>query len=85
VAKEENALVTGAAVGVVFALLIALASRLTMVTEQRTILDDEAADVSDVPQRDSRPARELALSEELDIALVDITGEAQQRRRARAN
>ena len=72
VAKEEAPLVTAGGLGIVFALLIALASRLALITEQRVVLDAGTEGVGDVSRAD---ARGLAPAADLDVALVEIASE----------
>ncbi|MDP9257168.1 MAG: undecaprenyl/decaprenyl-phosphate alpha-N-acetylglucosaminyl 1-phosphate transferase [Actinomycetota bacterium] len=88
VVAEKNALATGAALGLVFALLLALCSRLALVTEQTIDLGETAADEGQVPSEHAALAREISASDELDATLVDLAGEWQEvegERRVRAN
>ncbi len=87
VMKEKDALVTGAGLGIVFALLFALCSRLTLVTQQTIDVGEMAADQSQVPLEHAALAREISAADELDATLVDLAGERQEESepRARAN
>jgi UDP-GlcNAc:undecaprenyl-phosphate GlcNAc-1-phosphate transferase len=88
VVAEKNALATGAAVGLVFALLLAHCSRLTLVTEQTIDLGEAAPDADGAPLEHAALARERTAHDEFDIAVVDFEGEGQEEeseRRARAN
>ena len=69
ISAAQNALVTGAAVGLVFALLVGLSSRLALVTGNGAELGDAA--VVD----NSKPVAEAALSEDLQTAVVELVGE----------
>jgi UDP-GlcNAc:undecaprenyl-phosphate GlcNAc-1-phosphate transferase len=75
VAKEETPLVTAGALGIVFALLIALASRLTLSTEQTIVLADGAEGVGGVSRAD---AREFAPGEKLDVALAEMASKSNE-------
>jgi UDP-GlcNAc:undecaprenyl-phosphate GlcNAc-1-phosphate transferase len=75
VAKEETPLVAAGALGIVFALLVALASRLTLITEQTIVLADGAEGVGGVSRAD---AREFAPGEKLDVALVEMASESNE-------
>jgi UDP-GlcNAc:undecaprenyl-phosphate/decaprenyl-phosphate GlcNAc-1-phosphate transferase len=70
VAAAHDALVTGAAVGLVVALLLALSSRLALLTgnglESGDVFDDDGA----VPVADAPIVREALLSEDLEGAVV---------------
>ncbi len=73
IAAEQNALVTGAAVGLVFALLVGLSSRLALVTrngieKNQTLAVDNVDPVADAPI-----AREPELSEDLQGTVVELT------------
>ena len=75
VAAAHNPLVTGAAVGLVFALLVALTSRLALVTGNGLEIDNVSADESAVPAADTPIARERLLGEDLEGALVELASE----------
>jgi hypothetical protein len=86
VVAEKSALATGAALGLVFALLIALCSRLTLVTEQTIDLGEAAPDEGRAPLKHAALARETDALDEFETAVVDLTGERQEKegkRRAR--
>jgi UDP-GlcNAc:undecaprenyl-phosphate GlcNAc-1-phosphate transferase len=87
VMQEKDPLVTGAGLGIVFALLFALCSRLTLVTEQTIDVGEMAADESEMPLEHAALAREITAADELDATLVDLTGERQEEseRPARTN
>lgn len=88
VVAERNALATGAALGLAFGLLLALCSRLTLVTEQTTHLAETAAAEGQFPLEQAAVAAEIGAAGELDATLVDLAGEWQEEeseRRARAN
>jgi UDP-GlcNAc:undecaprenyl-phosphate/decaprenyl-phosphate GlcNAc-1-phosphate transferase len=75
ISAANNALVTGAAVGLVFALLIGLSSRLALVTGNGVEMGDLAAVDSSAPVADAPIAREAELSEDLQSAVVELAGE----------
>jgi UDP-GlcNAc:undecaprenyl-phosphate GlcNAc-1-phosphate transferase len=87
VAAANNALVTGAAVGIVVALLLAFASRLVLVMEETLepsrALGVEAGDAVD----DAAVARDALISEDLHRAVVEVRTElaGEQSDRARAD
>jgi UDP-GlcNAc:undecaprenyl-phosphate GlcNAc-1-phosphate transferase len=88
VVAEKNALATGAALGLAFGLLLALCSRLTLVTERTIDLGEMAAAEGQVPLEHAALAREISASDGLDATLVDLAGERQEEedeRRAHAN
>ena len=88
IVAEKDALATGAALGLVFALLIALCSRLTLVTEQTIDLGEAAPDAGRVPLEHAALARETNALDEFEAAVLDLAGERQEekgKRRARAN
>jgi UDP-GlcNAc:undecaprenyl-phosphate/decaprenyl-phosphate GlcNAc-1-phosphate transferase len=88
VVAEKNALATGAALGLVFGLLLALCSRLALVTEKAIELGETGLDAGQTPLEHEALARELSIADELDATLVDLAGEWQEEegeRRARAN
>jgi UDP-GlcNAc:undecaprenyl-phosphate GlcNAc-1-phosphate transferase len=87
VAAANNALVTGAAVGIVVALLLAFASRLVLVMEETLepsrALGVEAGDAVD----DAAVAHDALISEDLHGAVVEVRTElaGEQSDRARAD
>jgi UDP-N-acetylmuramyl pentapeptide phosphotransferase/UDP-N-acetylglucosamine-1-phosphate transferase len=88
VVAEKNGLATGAAVGLVFALMLALCSRLTLVTEQTIDLGEAPLDEDRAQLADAALAREINATDEFDAAVADFEGEyreAESERRARAN
>jgi UDP-GlcNAc:undecaprenyl-phosphate GlcNAc-1-phosphate transferase len=72
IAAAHNALVTGAAVGLVFALLVGLSSRLALVTGNGVESGDMAAVDNSKPVAEAAAAE---LSEDLQTAAVDLVRE----------
>jgi UDP-GlcNAc:undecaprenyl-phosphate GlcNAc-1-phosphate transferase len=75
VAAAHNPLVTGAAVGLVFALLVALTSRLALVTGNGLEMDYVSVDDSAVPAADTPISRDRILSEDLEGAVAELVSE----------
>ena len=75
VAAAHNPLVTGAAVGLVFALLVALTSRLALVTGNGLETDDVSVEDSFVPASVTPIARDQLLSEDLEGAVAELVSE----------
>jgi hypothetical protein len=75
VAAAHNALVTGAAVGLVFALLVGLSSRLALRTGNGLQSGDVLADDTSIPVADTPIARDALLSEDLQSAAVELVSE----------
>lgn len=87
VVAGDNALVTGAAIGIVLALLLALGSRLALVTEEKLELTDALALNGRVPVEDAPVARErLAIEPTSEVVELQNEPEAEEvKDRARAN
>jgi UDP-GlcNAc:undecaprenyl-phosphate GlcNAc-1-phosphate transferase len=86
VVAGDNALVTGAAIGIVVALLVALGSRLALVTE-RMELTDALAVSGHVPVEDAAVARDQAGTERM-YSRIELQNEPEAEEvqdRARAN
>lgn len=77
VVAADDALVTGAAVGIVVALLIALGSRLALV-EERLEPSAVLSDNGGVPAEDAVMARDALMTEDLHDAVVQVGREAPQ-------
>ena len=75
VTAAHNPLVTGAAVGLVFALLVALTSRLALVTGNGVEMDYASTDDSAVPTADTPIPRDRLLSEDLEGAVAELVSE----------
>jgi hypothetical protein len=87
VVAADDPLVTGAAAGIVFALLVVLGSRLAVV-EERLEPSVGLSDNGGVPAQDAAMAREALMSEDLRAAVVEVRDEAAPevaQDRARAN
>jgi UDP-N-acetylmuramyl pentapeptide phosphotransferase/UDP-N-acetylglucosamine-1-phosphate transferase len=78
VVAEKNALATGGALGLVFGLLLALCSRLTLVTEQTIDLGETGLDAGRAPVEHAALAREIRAGSALGAAVVDFEGECQE-------
>jgi UDP-GlcNAc:undecaprenyl-phosphate GlcNAc-1-phosphate transferase len=78
IAAAHNALVTGAAVGLVFALLVGLSSRLALVTGNGLESGDVAFVDSSNQGADAPLACDAELSEDLQSAVVELKGEPTQ-------
>jgi UDP-GlcNAc:undecaprenyl-phosphate GlcNAc-1-phosphate transferase len=76
VAAAHNALVTGAAIGLVFALLVGLSSRLALLTGNGLESRDAFTDESRVPEADTPIARDALMSEDLGDAVAEVVSEA---------
>jgi UDP-GlcNAc:undecaprenyl-phosphate/decaprenyl-phosphate GlcNAc-1-phosphate transferase len=87
VVAAHDALATGAAAGIVFALLVVLGSRLALV-EERLEPSARLSDNGGVPAEDAATARETLIEEDLHGTLVEVRNEAAPevaQDRARAN